>query len=204
MKPIPQTQLAPNICHQLVPAGLVAIPIFSATQENAVIPKGLPSRRPNATPMATRLVAAARRFPMTGTPALESAKSGMTTKLTQGWRVCSMRCKGSLYAFAEVFHRVDRGVRFIRIRLGCIEAIDEPGHSELEVWLVDLALARDGERHENAGDGGVDTGVHEEEPDREPYAGVDRGSADAAQFARAATARPMPPKTRKLKWSWSV
>ena len=69
-------------------------PILSAIHAHAVMPRGLPTKRPRATPKVTGCFAAAMRFPRMCTPAFEKAKSGMMTKLTQGCRACSMRCRG--------------------------------------------------------------------------------------------------------------
>src|SRR5579872_4171165 len=84
VKPIPHNQPAPKICPQDNSEGFVVNPILAETQANSDIPSGLPTKRPRTTPTHTGCFKAAEILPRIRTPPLVNAKSGITTKLTQG------------------------------------------------------------------------------------------------------------------------
>jgi hypothetical protein len=90
VKPIPATAAMPTTPAQVAPLGRWPIPRRDATQENSVMPTGLPTTKPRTTPAVTGEPAASRRAPeLRGTPALASAKTGTIRKLAHGCSTCS-------------------------------------------------------------------------------------------------------------------
>jgi hypothetical protein len=81
VKPIPPRALPPARTPQVSCAGRTAIPMRTASQQNAMIPAGLPTT--NAMRVAT-VTEASSALEDSGSPALASANSGMMRKPTQG------------------------------------------------------------------------------------------------------------------------
>jgi hypothetical protein len=50
----------------------------------------------------------------------------------------------------------------------------------------------------DAGDGGVDSGVHEAEPDREPYTGIDRGPPHAHPICQGSDSQADAPEDKEV------
>jgi hypothetical protein len=99
VKPMPASSPPPATAVQPTPSGRRASPPRTAPQPNSTIPSGLPSTRPSATAIAT---GEPRSRASNGTPALASAKTGITPKLTHG---CSV---DSRYSSGETSSRVAR------------------------------------------------------------------------------------------------
>ena len=76
VNPMPPNQAHPWSAVQLTPSGSVASRNRAAAHAAAVIPSGLPTTSPKITARVTLLA----DDPLRPTPALENAKSGITTK----------------------------------------------------------------------------------------------------------------------------
>jgi hypothetical protein len=94
VKPIPHIQLAPKTWRQETSVGGVAKLSLAESQATVKMPKGFPINNPRVTPKLTGCLTAATTFPRTRTPAFANAKRGITKKLTQGCKRCSIRCSG--------------------------------------------------------------------------------------------------------------
>ena len=73
------------------------MPRRTSSKVESVIPNGLPTSRPNATPAATLVEKTdCMSSPANDTPALAMANTGMTTNDTNGCIACSSRCDGGM------------------------------------------------------------------------------------------------------------
>ena len=102
VKPMPAKKPKPINRRRVSVAGNGANRILANKSVEKTIPMGFPSNKPNVTPVTTFVEKSSDRLISANEiPALERAKIGKITNVTNGAKRCSSRCRGGMAAVAS-------------------------------------------------------------------------------------------------------
>ena len=104
VNPIPPINPRPTIWGQVSGVGIDEPPNLIAAQAPRQTPNGLPINKPKLIPRASELVKREEIFVVNSTPALASAKIGITPKVIHGYKACSSFWSGGCIKSVVVFN----------------------------------------------------------------------------------------------------